>query len=102
MTENKMEEEQVDMEYISLHGYIRTTPSDTEVHAEHQLRADRTTWPVEKNIQNHTKHGRMKELGGKQGVLVKLDLSTVGGTTEAGVRSSHQGNFLNQRRNIQG
>ena len=32
-----MAEEQVDVEYISLHGYIRETPSDTEVHAEHQL-----------------------------------------------------------------
>ena len=30
--------EQVDVEYISLHGYIRNTTSDTEVHAEHQLR----------------------------------------------------------------
>ena len=30
--------------------YIRNTPSDTEVHAKHQLRADRSTWPVEKNI----------------------------------------------------
>ena len=25
------------VEYISLHGYIRNTPSDTKVHAEHQL-----------------------------------------------------------------
>ena len=41
--ENKMVEEQVDVEYISLHGYIRNTPSDTEVHAEHQLRVDRRT-----------------------------------------------------------
>ena len=41
-----MVEELVDVEYISLHGYIRNTPSDTEVHAEHQLRADRRhkTW----------------------------------------------------------
>ena len=38
------------MEYISLHGYIRNTPSDTEVQAEHQLRVDRSTRPVEKNI----------------------------------------------------
>ena len=45
-----MAEEYVDKEYISLHGHIRNTPSDTEVHAEHQLRADRSTWPVEKNI----------------------------------------------------
>ena len=36
-----MMEEQVDVEYISLHGYIRNTPSDTQVRAEHQLRADR-------------------------------------------------------------
>ena len=38
-----MAEESVDMEYISLHEYIRNTPSDTEVHAEHQLRVDRNT-----------------------------------------------------------
>ena len=31
------------VQYTSLHGYIRNTPSDTEVHAEHQLRADRGT-----------------------------------------------------------
>ena len=37
-----MAEEQVEVEYISLHGYIRNTPSDTEVHAEHQLRVDRS------------------------------------------------------------
>ena len=51
---------------LSLCGYIRSTPSDTEVHAEHQLRADRGTWPAEKKIRNHTKLGRMKELGEKQ------------------------------------
>lgn len=27
-----------DVEYISLHGYIRGTPSDTEMQGEHQLR----------------------------------------------------------------
>ena len=48
--ENKMVEEEVDVEYISLHRYIRNKPSDTEVHAEHQLRADRNTRPMEKNI----------------------------------------------------
>ena len=47
------------VEYISLHEYIRNTPSDTEVHAEHQLR-------VEKNIQNHAKLDRTKELGRKK------------------------------------
>ena len=40
--ENKMAEELVDVEDISLHGYIRNTPSDTEEHAEHQLRVDRS------------------------------------------------------------
>ena len=38
-----MAEEQVDVESTSFHGYIKNTPSDTEVHAEHQLRADRST-----------------------------------------------------------
>ena len=37
-----MVEEEVDVD-VSLHGYIRNTPSDTEVHAEHQLRMDRST-----------------------------------------------------------
>ena len=41
--ENKMAQEEVDVECLSLHGYIRNTPSDTEVLAEHQLRADRST-----------------------------------------------------------
>ena len=45
-----MMEEYMDMEYLSFHGYIRNTPSDSEVHVEHQLRADRSTWPAEKNI----------------------------------------------------
>jgi len=39
--ENKIVEEEVDVEYISLHGYIRNTSSDTEVYAEYQLRVDR-------------------------------------------------------------
>ena len=44
-----MAEELVDMQYVALCGYIRNTPSETEVLAE-QLRADRTTRLVEKNI----------------------------------------------------
>ena len=92
--ENKMVEELVDMEYISLHGYIRNTPSETEVHAEHQLTAYRRTRPAEKNIQNHTKLGRMKELGGKTGVLLGLDIPSMGGGTEAGVQSPQWGNCL--------
>ena len=56
----------VDVEYISLHGYIKNTPSDTEVQAQRQLRVDRSTWPVQKNIQNHAELCRMKEPGEKQ------------------------------------
>ena len=33
----------MDMEYISLHEYIKNTPSDPEVHEEHRLRADRSS-----------------------------------------------------------
>ena len=29
--------------HVSLHGYIRNIPSDTEVHTEYQLRVDRST-----------------------------------------------------------
>ena len=73
------------MEYISLHGYIRNTPSETEVHAEYQLGVDRSTRPMGKNIENHAKLSRTKELGGKTAVLVEQVLPLVGGGTEAGV-----------------
>ena len=36
------------------------------------------------NIQNHTKLSRMKELGRETGVLVGLDLSSVGGELKQG------------------
>ena len=42
----------------------------------------------------------MKELGGKTGVLVGLDLPWAGGGTEAGVRSPQRGNCLSQRRRL--
>ena len=92
-----MEEEELDKEYISLQGY---STLDTEVQAEHQLRVDKSTWPVQKNISNHKKLSRMKEHGEKTGVLVGLDLPFVGGGVEAGVWSPQQGNCLSQRRNI--
>ena len=38
-----MVKEQVDVEYIVPHGYVRNTASNKEVHAEHQLRVDRST-----------------------------------------------------------
>ena len=42
----------------------------------------------------------MKELWGKTGVLVGLDLPLVGEGTEAGVQSPHWGNSLGQKKNI--
>ena len=87
------------MEYSSLYIYIRNTSSDTKVHAEHQLRADRSTWPAVKNIENHAKPGKTKKAGRKTGVLVGLELPLVGVGTEAGVQSPQWGNCLSQRRN---
>ena len=43
---------------------------------------------------------KTKELAGKTGALVGLDLPSAGGRTEAGVQSPHWGNCLSQRRNI--
>ena len=42
----------------------------------------------------------MKELGGKTGVLIGLDLPSASGGTEAGIQSPHWGNCLSQRRHI--
>ena len=60
----------------------------------------RKEWTVEKNAQNHAKLGRTKELGGKTGVSLGLDLPSPGRGTEAGIRSPHRSNCLSQRRNI--
>ena len=54
---------------------------------------------MEKNVYNHTKVSRMKELGGKTGVLVGQDLPSAGGGTEAG-SDPHTGATLSERRNI--
>ena len=43
-----------------------------------------------KYIENHAKLGRMKELGGKTGVLGGMDLPSVGGDTEAQFPTSEQ------------
>ena len=73
---------------------------DPDELAEHQLGEGRSTWPLEKNRYNHTKLGRMKEVGGKKEKLVGLDLPLVGVGTEASIWSPHQGTCLGQRRNI--
>ena len=46
---------------------------------------------MEKNIQSHAKLSRMKELGGKTGVSVGLDLPSAGGRIQTGVQSPQQG-----------
>jgi len=53
--ENKTAEEEVDMEYNSLHGYIRNTPSDTEVHADtswEQTGVPDQCWRIYRTTQN--------------------------------------------------
>ena len=52
------------MEYISLHGYIKNTSSDTEVNAETESGQEDLTSGKE-YIEPH-KLGRTKELGEKQ------------------------------------
>ena len=74
----------MDVEYVSLHGYIRNTPSDTEVDAKHQLRVEGVPDQWKRIYKNHAKLGRTKELGGKTGVLVGLDLSSAGGGLKQG------------------
>ena len=73
----------MDMEYISLYGYIRNTPSDTEVHAEYPLRAEKSTdqW---KRIHRTTQNLMTKELGGKTEVLLGLDLPSAVGELKQG------------------
>ena len=80
----------IHQEYTFTHRCAWRTPSES---GQEYL----TSW---KDYINHTKLGRMKELGGKTGVLIGLDLPSVDGGTEAGVQSPHQGNCLSQWRNI--
>ena len=72
------------MVYTSLHRCIRNIPSDTEVHAEHQLRVDRSTCPGVKNIQNHARLSSRKELERKIGVLQDWTCSWWVGELEQG------------------
>ena len=48
-----MAEVWVDVECISLHGYIRNTPSDTQVHAEHQLSVQEDLTGGKESIEPH-------------------------------------------------
>ena len=63
----------MDVEYTSLHGYRSACRTPAESGQEYLT------------SRKHAKLGRMKEQGGKTGVLVGLDLPSAGGGTEAGV-----------------
>ena len=54
----------MDVEYISLHGYIRNTPSDTEVHAPAEN--EQEYWPARKEYIEHAEVSKTKELGEKE------------------------------------
>ena len=78
------------------------------IHLQTQKCLQNTSWDLTgvhdqwKGIYRTTKFGRMKELGGKTGVSIGLDLPSVGGRTEVGVQFPHGSNCLDQRRNILG
>ena len=96
-----MAEEQVDVEYVSLQGYIRNTASDAEVHAcrtpSESGQEDLTSG------KEYTDSRRTRQDDGTRGknVLEGLNLPWAGGGTEARVRFPHWGNCLGQRRNTQ-
>ena len=56
--------------------------------------------PAESRQEDWISGKEYKELGGKTGVLVGLNLPSARGGTEAGVQSLQQGSCLSQRRNI--
>ena len=87
------------MGYISLHGYMRNTPSDRSAsQTPLQSRQEYLT----KGKEYIEPHIIQQDEGtrGKTKVLVGLDLPSAGWGTEAGVQSPHWGNCLGQRRNI--
>ena len=81
---------QIHQEYTFRHRSAYRTPAESR--KEHLTNG--------KEYINHTELGRTKELGGKTGVSVGLDLPSVDGGTKAGVQTSYKGSCLSQRRNI--
>ena len=65
--ENKMAGDQVDVEYLFLQQYMRNTPSETEMHAEHQLRVDRSIWQWKRKYRTMHKLLRGRNWGGGGG-----------------------------------
>lgn len=90
----------MDLEYISLHGYIMNTLSDKENIAEHHLRVGMSTWLPEEYIDPcKIWWGRRKEVGEKMRVSRTGPAPGRGGCvrgTEAGIRSPHWGIVWNR------
>ena len=75
----------MDVEYISLHGYIRNTPQTQKCLLN--TSSKRTGRPDQrKGIYRTTR----KELGGETGVLVELDLPSAGGGSRGQIPTSGQ------------
>ena len=90
----------MEVEYISLHRYMRYKLSGTEVGVPGDTEWTGVPDHQKKNIQNQTKLCRTKELVGETGVLVGVDLSSLGGGTEAQESDCHIGTIVWVRGNI--
>ena len=85
------------MEYISLHGHIKNTYTFRHTNAcRTPAESGQEYLTSGKEYIEPRKLTRIKELGGKTGVLVGLDLPSTGRGNEAGVQSPHWGNCLSQ------
>lgn len=71
--------------YITLHGYIKNTHTDTKVNAEHQLESIKEDLTGGKEYIRHTKLCNRKEQWRKTRVLVGLYLPLMGGELKQGV-----------------
>ena len=68
----------MNVEYISPHGYIRNTPSDTQNTCRIPAESRQEYLTSGKEYIDPHKLGRTKELEGKTGVLVGLDVCSAG------------------------
>ena len=79
------------MEYMSLYGNVRNTPSDTTAwRTPAESRQEYLT--TSKEYIEPCKTRWDKELGEKTGVLAELDLPRAGGATETGIQFAKGGN----------
>ena len=89
----------MDVEYISLHGYIRNTLSDRSACRTPAESRQKYLTSGKEHIEPR-KTWYEEGTRGKTRVLVGLDLSSAGGGIEVQVQSPHWGNCLSHRRNI--